>query len=192
LDIPGVGEDEKPRHQATKGPSLFSYRWREGEKFILPAPSHYPGGQQPSTDTPGWEPTLVDPFGLHLGLGYDPSPYLEYLCGGAGDITTGRGLWRFWDWTLDRFMVGKHFLMDWDKKPLWFGEEKKQTELENVQSVSVEKKGVFSLFFNFGNVKILTAGEDMNLVFENVPNPEIIQHEIFFRRSQRNREILSK
>jgi hypothetical protein len=34
-------------------------------------------------------------------------------------------------------------------------------------------------------VKILTAGEDMNLVFENVPNPEIIQHEIFYRRSQR-------
>jgi len=94
------------------------------------------------------------------------------------------GLWRFWDWTLDRFMVGKHFLMDWDKKPLWFGEEKKQTELENIQSVTVEKKGLWSLFFNYGNVRILTAGEDADLCFENVPTPEIIQHEIFFRRSQ--------
>jgi membrane protein YdbS with pleckstrin-like domain len=91
LDIPGVGEEEKPRHQATKGPSLFSYRWREGENLFF---RRHPITLVVNSLLPillGGSLTLVDLFGLHLGLGSDPSPYLEYLCGGAGDITTGRG-----------------------------------------------------------------------------------------------------
>lgn len=43
--------------------------------------------------------------------------------------------------------------------------------LANVEDVTSEQKGVFANFFNFGTLKIETAGEQANFIFPLCPHP---------------------
>ena len=51
-----------------------------------------------------------------------------------------------------------------------------------MQNVSATRPSFLATLFNYGNVKIETAGAAANIIFENVHNPNKIQNEIFGRR----------
>ncbi len=46
-----------------------------------------------------------------------------------------------------------------------------ETQLERVQDISYNTKGILATMFNFGDVTIQTAGEVPNFIFERVPKP---------------------
>lgn len=53
-----------------------------------------------------------------------------------------------------------------------------ESELDKIQNVTVEVKGIMKTFLNFGNIKITTAGVDPVMVIFNVENPYEIQQKI--------------
>jgi membrane protein YdbS with pleckstrin-like domain len=51
-----------------------------------------------------------------------------------------------------------------------------QISLANVEDVTVEQKGIFSNYLNFGTLKIETAGEQANFNFSFCPNANRVAH----------------
>ena len=110
---------------------------------------------------------------------------------GFGDVL---GLiWQMEDWRNDIFQLTDRFIIDLDRTPFGFGESRKQEAISNVQNVDATRPGFFPTLFNYGFVTVDTAGAKADIVFEYVPNPELIQSDIFqrlddFRRQQRINE----
>lgn len=102
-------------------------------------------------------------------------------------------IWEIEDWRNDLFQLTDRYVVDIDRKPFGFGESRKQAALGNIQNVNAERPNFIATLFNYGNVKIETAGATADIVFENVPSPNIIQADIFsrldaFRQQQRIQE----
>ena len=95
---------------------------------------------------------------------------------------SGKVFWEYWDWDNDIFQISPQGVTDFDRKPLWFGESKKEAPWGAIQGVGVEKTGWIPLILDFGNVNILTGGADSGLVFEGVKHPELVQAQIFSGR----------
>lgn len=53
-----------------------------------------------------------------------------------------------------------------------------ETELDKIQSIAVDVKGLMKTMLNFGNIKITTAGVDPVMVLENIENPYEVQQKI--------------
>jgi CRP-like cAMP-binding protein len=91
-------------------------------------------------------------------------------------------IWQIEDWRNDTFQLTDRYVIDIDRKPFGFGESRKQAELANVQNVNADRPGLIPTLFNYGNVIIETAGATADITFENVPNPSVIQSDVFRRR----------
>ena len=138
---------------------------------------------------------LVAVIGLSiLALYLDVIPWVVVLAAvvfGFGDL-----LWLIWqieDWRNDIFQLTDRFVIDIDRSPFGFGESRKQAPISNIQNVNADRPGFLPTLFNYGFVSIDTAGAAADIVFEYVPNPEVIQSDIFqrldeFRQQQRVRE----
>lgn len=57
-----------------------------------------------------------------------------------------------------------------------FARKVSQISLANVEDVSSEQKGIFANIFNFGGLKIETAGEQVNFNFPFCTNPHRVAH----------------
>lgn len=91
-------------------------------------------------------------------------------------------IWKFEDWRNETFQITDRLVVDIDRQPFFFGVSRKQAELANVQNVSSEKPSFLATIFNFGNVKIETAGASADIVFESVARPNRVQREVFRKR----------
>lgn len=129
-----------------------------------------------------------------VALYVDVTPWVVLLAAvifGFSDL-----LWLIWqveDWRNDIFQVTDRFVIDIDRSPFGFGESRKQASISNIQNVNADRPGFLPTLFNYGFVSIDTAGSPSDIVFEYVPNPEVVQSDIFqrldeFRQQQRVRE----
>jgi len=89
--------------------------------------------------------------------------------------------WEYTDWGNDVYIVTNEHLIDIEKKPLFFAEERRETSLGMVQNVIASIPGPIAYLFNFGHVLIYTAAEIGRFDFMYVPNPREVQAEIFRR-----------
>ena len=129
-----------------------------------------------------------------LGIYLEMTPWvvaLVVLIGGFGDLLAL--IWQVEDWRNDVFQLTDRFVIDIDRVPFGFGESRKQAAISNIQNVDANRPGFFPTLFNYGFVSIDTAGAKSEIVFDYVPNPELIQSDIFqrlddFRRQQRINE----
>ncbi len=53
-----------------------------------------------------------------------------------------------------------------------------ELHIEKIEDVTSETRGIFGTLFNFGNVYIQTAGTKERFVFDNVPQPAVIEKTI--------------
>lgn len=90
-------------------------------------------------------------------------------------------IWDLEDWRNDIFQITDRVVIDIDRRPFGFGESRKQALLSNIQNVNAYTPGLLHTLFSYGNVDIETAGEAINIQFENVPYPSVIQSDIFQR-----------
>lgn len=102
-------------------------------------------------------------------------------------------IWQYEDWRNDTFQLTNQFVIDIDRKPFGFSEDRKQAPLSNIQNISALKPNFLATVFNFGNVIIETAGAQADITFESVPRPNQVLREIFqrvdtVRQTQRRRE----
>jgi hypothetical protein len=86
------------------------------------------------------------------------------------------------DWANDLYLITKDQVVDIYRKPL--GQEvRKSAPLENILSVQYKRRGITGQIFNFGTVYISVG--DIELDFNDVFNPPMVQREISNRMSQR-------
>lgn len=129
-----------------------------------------------------------------LGLYFDlPPRILLPIIAILGLINSFGFVWQLEDWRNDIFQVTDSFVIDVDRTPFGFGESRRQAAIANIQNVDASRPGFFPTLFNYGFVSIDTAGTQTDIVFDDVPNPELIQSDIFerideSRRQQRIRE----
>lgn len=114
--------------------------------------------------------------------------WLWLLEGPAFVVILFWGLWQFLDWDNDLYQLSDRYVIDIDRMPFGFGESRKQADLGNVQNVSATRPSFLATLFNYGVVKVETAGATANIVFENVYNPNRVQNEIFARRDAVQRQ----
>jgi hypothetical protein len=99
IDIPGVGIPVEPEHEATKGPSVLSYRWREGENLFF--------RRHPVTLLINSLLPILLGVGIfwgisqlyHLDMDEAVAHGISIFAGALGIVFLGGGIWRFWDWT---------------------------------------------------------------------------------------------
>ncbi len=114
--------------------------------------------------------------------------WLWFLEGPAFLLMFLWSIWQFLDWDNDLYQLSDRYVVDIDRVPFGFGESRKQADLGNVQNVSATRPSFLATLFNYGMVKVETAGATSNIVFENVYNPNRIQSEIFARRDAFQRQ----
>ena len=86
------------------------------------------------------------------------------------------------EWANDLYIITPEQIVDIFRKPLGM-ENRQSAPLENILSVSYERKGIFGILFNFGTVKIAVG--EINLDFHNVFNPTGVQQEVVRRMNMR-------
>ncbi len=97
------------------------------------------------------------------------------LIGVASIISIGSAFYQYADWSNDIFKVSKDKIFDIDRKPLG-SEQSRSAPLENIESLEYKRKGVFSIFFNYGTVYIHIGAEYFR--FEDVRDPASVQQDI--------------
>lgn len=98
------------------------------------------------------------------------------------------GIWQFLDWDNDLYQLSDRYVVDIDRLPFGFAENRKQADLANVQNVSSSRPSFWATLFNYGHVHIETAGAAANITFESVHDPNRVQNEIFARRDAIQRQ----
>lgn len=74
----------------------------------------------------------------------------------------------------------------------FFSRRVTEAELEKIQNISVEIKGITKTLFNFGHVQIRTAGVDPMIVLKDVEDPYGVQQKIIkFTKKENLKTIAS-
>lgn len=107
-------------------------------------------------------------------------PYIHYFLLGMNVFTLyvlGFAFLIWMDWYLDVWILTNERVVDIKQTGL-FGRDVSEFKLDRIQDVTVHAKGVFPTIFNYGDVRIQTAGEKIEFIFEQVPGPYKAKDEI--------------
>jgi uncharacterized membrane protein YdbT with pleckstrin-like domain len=115
------------------------------------------------------------PSGVHLLIGF----VLFLIC-------VGGLIWEWMDWNNDIYAITDTQIIDSEKMPFGLRETTITAPLEQVQDVRVEVPNLINFIFDFGNVKIETAGKTAQMNFHSVRSPRQVADQIF-RRLGENR-----
>ncbi|MEK7611441.1 MAG: PH domain-containing protein [Patescibacteria group bacterium] len=80
----------------------------------------------------------------------------------------------FMNWFFNVDLVTDHRIVDINYWGFLFFRVS-STTIVNIQDVTYSISGGAGVIFNYGNVKIQTAGEEPNFMFERIPNPDKVQ-----------------
>jgi hypothetical protein len=116
---------------------------------------------------------LVAFFARMVNLILSPSLALLAILLAVNTLTL---VYIFADWANDRFQLTKNQVIDIDRKPLG-RETKRSALLENILSLDYKRDNLLQRLFNYGTVAINVG--DIQLDFENVAKPKLVQNEIF-------------
>lgn len=103
--------------------------------------------------------------------------------------------WFWWqadDWSNDLYTVTDERIIDVEKRPLFFSEQRREASLGMIQNVRFHMPTFWAAVLNYGDVLVQTAGAG-EFTFHRVPSPRDVQAEIFrrieaFREAERQRE----
>ena len=80
---------------------------------------------------------------------------------------------KFLDWYFDVVIITDKRVIDIDFGNLLV-KKFSEARLIMIQDITSKVSGFFQTIFNYGKVKVQTAGETPEIIFENIPNPEKI------------------
>jgi hypothetical protein len=118
---------------------------------------------------------------LHRAAASGPDSLLAILVAVAV-ISFFWWVYQVWDWSNDIFQVTQDQIYDIDRKPLG-REERRSAMLDNILSTEADRRGLFQVLFNYGDVYISIGG--MRMDFFDVYDPRGVQQDIDRRRMAR-------
>lgn len=84
---------------------------------------------------------------------------------------------QFTDYYLDTWIVTTERIINIEQEGL-FSRVVSELELNQVQDVTAETRGILQTMFTYGDVFVQTAGTRERFNFKGVDNPEIVKHQI--------------
>lgn len=81
------------------------------------------------------------------------------------------------DFYLDLWVITSERIIDIEQFGL-FSRSVSELDLYRIQDVTTDIHGVFPTILNYGNVKVKTASENVEIVFKNVPHPPEVRSHI--------------
>lgn len=93
---------------------------------------------------------------------------------------------QFVDYYLDMWVVTNEKILNVEQNSL-FSRTVSELEIDKIQDVTSEVKGVVPTLLNYGNVHIQTAGEKERFVFEQIPHPDRVREKILQLAEDRKR-----
>lgn len=100
-------------------------------------------------------------------------------------------IWVAWiiaDWRNDTYEVNTESLVDVEKKPLFFSEQRRTARLSDIENIEVSIPSPLHYILDFGNVRLQTAARQGNFTFDGVPEPREVAAEIQRRISEFRRQ----
>ncbi len=94
------------------------------------------------------------------------------------------GFWLWWqvvDWENDIYILTEDRIVDIEKKPLFFSEDRREATLDRIQNVNLIVPNPVAAALHYGDVNIDTAGGEVEFTFTHVPAPHEVQREIMTR-----------
>lgn len=92
--------------------------------------------------------------------------------------------WNVTDWRNDTYEVDNRQVVDVEKKPLFFSEQRRTALLGEIENIEVSIPSPIHYLFNFGNVRLQTAAAQGEFTFDWVPDPRGVAEEIRRRIEQ--------
>lgn len=83
----------------------------------------------------------------------------------------------FMDWYLDIWVVTDERIVDVNQSGV-FGRAIAELQLAKVQDVAIEQKGLFATLFDYGRIRVQSAGEKVEFEFQGIARPNAIQKHI--------------
>jgi uncharacterized membrane protein YdbT with pleckstrin-like domain len=96
-------------------------------------------------------------------------------------------IWRSIDWRNDLYVITDDRAIDIEKVP-FIREHRREASLDKIQDVRYLQEGFVATRFDFGDVRLETAGGIGEFTFDSVPHPKQVQIEIFNRIEQFHRK----
>lgn len=121
---------------------------------------------------------LLGPFALLEGATAAPALLLGVV---AILSTLGGGFWTLWvylDWRNDSYRIEGNQVIDVEKKPFFFSEDRRTALLEDIENVELRIPTPLHYLLNYGDVELQTAATDGNLTFDSVPQPRTVVEEV--------------
>lgn len=109
------------------------------------------------------------------------SPYVGFFNYSAPLARAALGIWLLITWTSAWGTFTRYFLNTWIltnlrivdiKQRRFFSREVSSLFLTRVQDVTTDVVGFLPSLLNIGNIKVQTAGEDVEFVMHGIPHPE--------------------
>ncbi len=123
---------------------------------------------------------------------YERAPYFWLITLALAIVSLGRFWWGAADWANDEYIVTDERIIDIEKRPMFFSEQRREAPLGMIQNISLRMPNLLAAVFNYGDVIVQTAGSE-SFTFERISNPSDVQREIFrrmdtYREAERKRE----
>jgi len=91
----------------------------------------------------------------------------------------------------DIWIITTHRVVDSSRRH-WFHHRMASTGILDVEDITVERSGLLQTAFNFGNVRLQTAGEQPNFVLSGIPRPANVLGTIDGARDAARRELMAR
>lgn len=95
----------------------------------------------------------------------------------------------FIDYFLDLWIITDHHIINVEQQSMFMRTVSKE-ELDRIQDVTSEIRGLLGTILNYGTITVQTAGSQEHFVFENVPAPQTIVDVILRSVNRRKEELI--
>lgn len=113
------------------------------------------------------------------------TPALFIFIGAAWSLFIWMKLAAIWtDYHLDMWVVTDSRVIDVEQKG-FFHREIATLQVEQIQDVTVEIKGIFSTILNFGTIRVQTAAASREFTIRGIPNPKRVKEIILKQHALR-------
>lgn len=93
-------------------------------------------------------------------------------------IDFGAMAWITVDWWNDTYELTHDRIIDVEKLPLFFGEQRREAQLSEIQDIQLQISSPLEMLLNYGDVVVRTAAQQGAFTFDHVPRPREVKEEI--------------
>lgn len=101
----------------------------------------------------------------------------------------GLMVWEWWDWVNDTYALEGTNLVDVEQKPFWLGSLRREIPLLSLQTIEVVQNGLLPILFDFGVLRMSSAGGGSQLDWIDLQSPSEVHRVILDLKKEEERRF---